>query len=204
MNKIDYKKEYKELYNGKVGVINKVKVPPMNYLMVDGKGDPNTSKEFVEAIETLYPVAYTLKFMCKRELNIDYGVMPLEGLYWAVDMEKFDVNDKDSWLWTLMIMQPEIITKDMYTKALEQVKTKKNPPALDKIKFEKMTEGKSAQVMYVGPYAKEGPTVLKLHDFIRSNGGKLNGEMKKHHEIYLNDMSRTAADKLKTIIRQPY
>ena len=204
MNKIDYKKEYKDLYNGKVGAINTVDVPPMNYLMIDGKGDPNTSKEFTEAIETLYPVAYTLKFMCKRELNIDYGVMPLEGLYWAVDMEKFDVNDKDSWLWTLMIMQPEIITKDMCIKALEQVKAKKNPPALDKIKFEKLAEGRSAQVMYVGPYAKEGPTVLKLHDFIRNDGGKLNGEMKKHHEIYLNDMSRTAADNLKTIIRQPY
>lgn len=204
MDKIDYKKELKELYGGKVGENVKVNVPSMKYIMIDGKGNPNTANEFTEAIEALYPVSYTLKFMSKLGLGKDYGVMPLEGLFWTKDMASFDANDKDSWLWTLMIMQPEMITDKMFEKAVAQVKIKKNPPALDKLRFEELTEGKSAQVMYIGPYSDEGPIIQKLHDFIKQDEGKFNGLTKKHHEIYLSDMRRTAPEKLKTIIRQPY
>jgi hypothetical protein len=204
MQKIDYKKELKHLYGGKVGENITVDVPSMKYLMIDGSGNPNTSKEFTDAIETLYPVAYTLKFMCKLGIEKDYGVMPLEGQFWTKDMASFDANDKDNWLWTLMIMQPEMITTEMFEKAVDQVKAKKNPSALSKIRFQEFTEGRAAQVMYVGPYANEGPTIQKLHEFIASNSGKLDGAVKKHHEIYLSDMRRTAPDKLKTIIRQPY
>jgi hypothetical protein len=204
MSKVDYKKELKELYSGKVGENIEVDVPSMMFLMIDGKGNPNTSKEFTEAVEALYPVAYTLKFMSKLELGEDYGVMPLEGQFWTNDMASFDANNKDSWLWTLMIMQPKMITKEMFGKAIEQIKTKKNPPALRKLRLKEFTEGRAAQVMYVGPYSDEGPTIQKLHDFIKMNGGKLNGATKKHHEIYLSDMRRTAPEKLKTIIRQPY
>jgi hypothetical protein len=204
MDKIDYKKELKYLYGGKVGENVKVNVPSMKYLMIDGKGNPNTAKEFTEAVEALYPVAYTIKFMSKLSLGKDYGVMPLEGLFWTKDMSNFDATDKDNWLWTLMIMQPEIITDEMFAKAIEQVKNKKNPPALVGLRFEEFTEGRAAQVMYVGPYSNESTTIQKLHEFIAKDDGKLNGTVKKHHEIYLSDMRRTAPEKLKTVIRQSY
>ncbi len=142
--------------------------------------------------------------MAKKELETDYGVMPLEGLFWTENMDDFDAADKDNWLWTLMIMQPAMITKEMYNQAVKQVAAKKNPPALSKIRFGILNEGQAAQVMYLGPYAEEGPTIKKLHAFIASKGGRLNGDTKKHHEIYLSDIRRTDPAKLKTIIRQPY
>lgn len=204
MIKIDYKKELKELYQAKVDKPVVVNVPSMNFLMIDGKGDPNTSQEYIDAIETLYPVAYTIKFMCKKELQKDFGVMPLEGLWWAEDMSSFSTTDKSDWLWTAMIMQPEVVTKDVYDRALKQVAEKKNPKSLSKLRFEAYNEGRSAQVMYVGSYADEGPTIQKLHEFITKQGGKLDENNKHHHEIYLGDPRRTEPSKLKTIIRQPY
>jgi len=204
MEKIDYKKQMSELYGAKVGKPVTVKVPKMNYLVIDGHGDPNTSQEYVDAIQTLYPVAYTIKFMIKKELGRDFGVMPLEGLWWTEKMADFKVDDKSNWLWTAMIMQPDIVTKDIFERAVKQATEKKNPKLIDKIRFESYDEGRSAQVMYVGPYSGEGSTIMELHEYIKQQGGKLDESNKHHHEIYLGDPRRTDPSKLKTIIRQPY
>lgn len=202
MKKINLKKELSEYYNPSKTKVAFVDVPSMNFLMIDGKGNPNTSKTYAQAIEALYAVAYTLKFMVKKgPLAIDYGVMPLEGLWWVEDMTKFDPENKDDWLWTAMIMQPELISPEMVEQALETVKSKKNPAALPKMRFESFEEGLCAQILHIGPFSEEGPTIEKVHDHIRSNGFELEG---KHHEIYLSDIRRAAPEKWKTIVRQPY
>ncbi|MEN8614143.1 GyrI-like domain-containing protein [Dehalogenimonas sp. THU2] len=202
MDKLDLKKELKHLFNPpqKEPVI--VDVPPMNYLMIDGRGQPD-GPEAVAAIETLYPVAYTLKFTVKKEQGIDYGVMPLEGLWWSDDMTDFLEGRRDRWQWTYMIMHPEFITAAMVEKAIDEVRRKKNPAAIGKVKFESLAEGKAAQIMHIGPYSEEGPNILKLHAFIHDAGLSFDGQIQKHHEIYLSDPRRTAPDKWKTIIRQP-
>ncbi|MDD5622466.1 MAG: GyrI-like domain-containing protein [Actinomycetota bacterium] len=200
MDKIDLKKELKEYYWNSTKEIRFVKVPPMNFLMVDGKGDPNISEEFTDAIQSLYSLAYTIKFTLKKESEIDYGVMPLEGLWWTDDMSKFSQDNKKIWKWTIMIMQPKFIPKKFFNDCLEEVKKRKNFQSLSKIRFEKYSEGLSAQIMYIGPYSDEGPTIMKVHDFIKGKGYELKG---KHHEIYLGDFRRTKPEKLKTIIRQP-
>jgi hypothetical protein len=115
-HKTDYKKEMKELYGPKAKVVSEVVVPKMNFLMIDGKGDPNTSKEFAEAIQALYPVAYTIKFTIKKSTGLDFGVMPLEGLWWSDDLSDFVTGKKDNWYWTLMIMQPAAVTKENFSK----------------------------------------------------------------------------------------
>lgn len=203
MKKIDYKKELKELYSGKLNQQVVVDVPKMNFLMIDGGGGPG-SQEYIEGVQALYPVAYTIKFMVKAEIEKDFGVMPLEGLWYMEDMEKFSEKVKDQWLWTSMIMQPEIVTNTMFERAIAQVAEKKNPKNLDKVRFEAYHEGRSAQVMYVGPYSEETETILQLHEFIEEQGGKLDMTNKHHHEIYLSDPRRTDVSKLKTIIRQPF
>jgi len=202
MDKVDYKKELKHLYKPSPKKIEFRDVPAMNFLMIDGTGDPNTSLAYKEAIEALFTLSYTLKFMIKKgEQEIDYGVMPLEGLWWVDDMSKFDQNKKEDWKWTALIMQPEVVTKELVAICSEVVKNKKNPKALSKIRFEAFTEGKAAQTLHIGPFSEEGPTIKKVHDFILNNGHKLSG---KHHEIYLSDIRRAAPEKWKTIIRQPY
>lgn len=201
MTKIDLKKEMKQLYAPSAKETSVVEVPPMSYLMIDGVGDPNTSQEYMDSIEALYAVSYTLKFMAKKSDNpTDYVVMPLEGLWWADDMEEFSVENKNTWKWTSMIMQPSFVTEAMVSQALEQVEKKKGLTGLSRIRFEKYDEGLSAQIMHIGPYATETPTVSKLHKFIEDNGYSLRG---KHHEIYLSDPRKSAPEKLKTIIRQP-
>jgi len=202
MRKIDLKKEWKELYRPGTKQVVRVDVPPLTYLMIDGRGDPNTVQEYKDAVETLYPVAYALKFMMKKgALELDYVVMPLEGLWWVEDMSQFSVQDKGDWLWTMMILQPEVVNQEMVDKALAQTAKKKNPPALDKVRLERLHEGAAAQIMHIGPYADEAPTIAKIHQFISENGGQLRG---KHHEIYLSDPRRAAPQKMKTIIRQPF
>lgn len=201
MQKIDYKKELKHLYRPSTKKVGIVDVPKMNFLMIDGQGDPNTSQAFLDAISALYPLSYTLKFMVKKgEAGIDYGVLPLEALWWADDMSSFVTGNKDKWKWTLMIMQPELITMRMVQEAIEQVKEKKSPVSLPLIRFESFEEGMAAQTMHIGPFTEEGPTIEKVHAFINEGGYKLTG---KHHEIYLSDIRRAAPEKWKTIIRQP-
>jgi len=201
MAKIDFKKELKHLYRPSAKEIAVVEVPPMNFLMIDGSGDPNTAQEYQDALETLYAVSYALKFMVKKsEAAIDYVVMPLEGLWWTDDMSEFSVENKDIWKWTAMIMQPEYVTTDLVDEALQEVERKKNPPALSKIRFESLHEGLAVQIMHIGPYSAEGPTVQRLHDFAEEHGYELRG---KHHETYLSDPRRAAREKMKTVIRQP-
>jgi len=204
MSKTDYKRELKQCYSAKTGQPVVVDVPKMNFLKIDGTGDPNTSQEYADAIQALYPVAYTIKFICKLEHGNDFSVMPLEGLWWTEDMKDFNTDDKSDWLWTVMIMQPSVVDEDIFKQAIQQVREKKAPASLDKVRFESYEEGRAAQVMYVGPYSDEGPTIQALHQFIKEQGGVLEATNKHHHEIYLGDPRRTDPAKLKTIIRQPY
>ncbi len=198
--KIDLKKELKEFYKPKKNPVM-VDVPAFNYLALDGRGDPNTAPEYVAAIETLYPVAYALKFMLKKGPEaLDYTVMPLEGRWWAEDMDRFRITPKDEWLWTMAIMQPEEVTDDLFAEAVEQVRKKKNPASLDKVRLRPFEDGLSAQILHLGSYSEEEPTIDRLHQFIHGEGCELSG---KHREIYLSDPRRTATEKLKTIIRQP-
>lgn len=201
MRKIDYKKELKEFYSPSAREVVTVAVPPLHFLMVDGTGDPNTAPEYQQAMEALYAVAYALKFMVKRgPLAVDYGVMPLEGLWWTEDVRLFSTDIKDEWLWTSMIMQPEPVTQTDYKEAWAEVNKKKNLPALARMRFEEYHEGLSAQILHVGPYADEEPTIEGLHRYIAERGYHCRG---KHHEIYLSDPSRTAPERLRTVIRQP-
>lgn len=177
-----------------------VDVPPMNFLMVDGEGDPNTSQAFSDAIAALFAVSYTVKFMIKKSvMAIDYSVMPLEGLWWADDMSKFSPEDKSIWKWTVMIMQPLFVTRELVERAIADVKKKKNLITISKVRFEGFEEGKSAQIMHIGPFSEEGPTIERVHEFIETIG-KRRG---KHHEIYLSDIRKAAPSKWKTIVRQP-
>jgi hypothetical protein len=201
MEKLDLKKHWKQLYDAKPGAIVAVDVPPLAYLMVDGQGDPNTAQSYQEAIEALYALSYTLKFAIKKSRRaIDYGVLPLEGLWWANDPRVFHAADKSTWKWTAMIAQPEFITQELVDAAIAEVRKKKNPAALDRVRFDTLAEGACAQVLHIGPFSAEGPTILRIHEFIRAAGKELRG---KHHEIYLSDPRRTAPEKLKTILRQP-
>lgn len=201
MTTIDLKKQLQHLYAPSARDVAIVDVPQLNFLMIDGEGDPNTARSFSDAIETLYPLSYTLKFMVKKgATGIDYGVMPLEALWWADDMSAFTTGNKDAWKWTLMIMQPEFITPAMIEEAIQDVRRRKNPPALPLVRFEAFTEGKAAQIMHIGPFSDEGPTIEKVHAYIDKNGGRRTG---KHHEIYLSDIRRAAPEKWKTVVRQP-
>ena len=178
-----------------------MEVPPLSYLMVDGEGDPNNSPAFQEAVEALYSLSYTLKFSLKKSPEaVDYGVMPLEGLWWADDPRVVHLADKSSWKWTAMILQPDFILRTQVDAAFDVVRKKKNPAALDRVRLETLEEGPSAQILYLGPFAEEGPTIQRMHDFIHAARKELRG---KHHEIYLSDPRRTAPEKLKTILRQP-
>ncbi len=202
MAKIDFKKELKHLYKPSAKTVVAVDVPEMQFLMIDGEGDPNTSVAFQDAIQCLFPVSYTLKFMVKRgEIGIDYGVLPLEGLWWCDDMQNFSIDDKSNWKWTLMIMQPDFITQSMVETAISEVRKKKNPASLDQIRFQKYTEGLSAQIMHIGPFSDEGPTVEKVHNYIHESEWSRTG---KHHEIYLSDIRRADPKNWKTVIRQPF
>jgi hypothetical protein len=201
MTKVDLKKDLKHLYQPRQDNPVQVDIPTMNYLMIDGAGDPNTAQAYKDAIEALFPLSYTLKFMVKKGPQaIDYGVMPLEGLWWADDMSTFNVKDKSNWKWTLMMMQPKYVDKAIVKTAMAEVEKKKNPSGLSNIRFEAFSEGKAAQIMHIGPFSEEGPTVEKLHRFIEQSGHTLSG---KHHEIYLSDIRKADPKKWKTIIRQP-
>jgi hypothetical protein len=172
----------------------------MNFLMVDSAGDPN-SPLFGEAAQTLYAVAYALKFAVKKQHGIDYTVMPLEGLWWTSD-DHFDhaAKNRDNWRWTLMVVQPEVVTADLAQQTIGEVRRKKNPSAIDRLRFERYDEGLAVHTLYFGPYSNEYPTIEAMYRFIESSGYVHHG---KHHEIYLNDPSRVAPEKVRTIIRQP-
>ncbi|MFS0852999.1 GyrI-like domain-containing protein [Microbacterium sp. 179-I 3D4 NHS] len=199
---IDLKKTL-DAYQAKRGEFRLVEVPPTQYLIIDGSGDPNTSQEFSDAMTALFPLAYGLKFASKRELGIDTVVMPLEGLWHAPDMEAFTTRrDTSSWLWTLMIMVPEHVTPTMFDEAKSAAAAKKDAsPHLPSVRFETLDEGLCVQTLHVGPFDDEGPVLDDLHHrFVPENGLAPTG---RHHEIYLSDFRRVDPAKLRTILRQP-
>jgi hypothetical protein len=202
MTKVDFKRQLKHLYLPSAKEFVVVDVPPMQFLMVDGHGDPNTAQEYTDAIEALYAVAYRIKFTSKKALGLDYVVPPLEGLWWAQDMETFTTSrDKTAWDWTMMIMQPEWIGGEIVADAIKHVGRAKRLPALPKLRFETYHEGTSVQILHIGSYDDEGPTLHRMHHhFIPENGFQMAG---KHHEIYLSDARKVAPEKLKTVLRQP-
>ncbi len=201
MTKIDFKKELKHLYQPHKKEFQVVEVPDMKFFKVDGHGDPNSAPEYTEAIEALYAVSYKVKFFSKK-MGRDYVVPPLEGLWWAEDLETFtNARDKSQWDWTMMIMTPEWITAEMVAEARAVVLKKKDLPALDKLCWEEYREGLAAQVLHLGSYDDEGPVLARLHEeWMPDNGYTFNG---LHHEIYISDPRRVEPSKLKTILRQP-
>ena len=207
MAKLDFKKLYKDLYSPSAKRPALVEVPDMDFLMIDGRGDPNTAQEFQQAMEALYGVFYTVKFARKRAgAKDDYVVPPPEGLWWMEGLTEFGprmaelMRKKDQWKWTLMIARPPQVTAELVQKAISDLTNKKDLPALKKIRLEAFHEGLSAQILHVGPYCDEPPTIAALQVFIAEQSCRPRG---KHHEIYLSDPRRTAPAKLKTILRQP-
>jgi hypothetical protein len=200
MKKLDLKKDLKHLYFPSAQEVTVVRVPKFNYVMIDGTGDPNTSEEFGEAVQALYSVAYTLKFMIKKEKQIDYPVMALEGLWWTEGTDGFNAQNKSAWKWRLMILQPGVVTKAYFKRAVRDATEKKGLRAFDKIRFEPYHEGLCVQILHIGRYAEEAPTIEKLHRFARERGCEPSG---KHHEIYLSDPRRVRPEKMQTALRQP-
>lgn len=195
--KVDFRRELRELYTATARPAW-VDVPELDYLMVDGHGDPNTSPEYVEAVSTLYTVAYATKFAVRQAGGIDYTVMPLEGLWWVPDMSRFTMKDKAAWDWTMMIVQPVEVTDELLDLAKAKAAAKGLPG--ERVRRQRWAEGRAAQVLHLGPYGAEGPTIAALHAFIADQGLRRTG---KHHEVYLGDPRRAAPEKLRTILRQP-
>lgn len=199
--KIDFKKSL-DSYQAKRGVFRALEVPELQYLMIDGHGDPNSSAEYQAALEALYPVAFKLKFASKKELGRDYVVPPLEGLWWAADMASFtEARDKSQWEWTMMIMVPEWIGEGMVADTIALVGEQNAPARLAEVRLERLAEGECVQTLHVGSYDDEGPVLQRLHEeFIPENGMQMRG---RHHEIYLSDARRVVPERLRTVLRQP-
>jgi hypothetical protein len=191
-NKIDFKKTL-DTYQAPRDRFRIVHVPDMRYLMIDGHGDPNTSPAFTTAIEALYPVAYKLKFTSKADLGRDYVVPPLEGLWWAEDMDSFTAaRDKSRWNWTLLLMVPDWINQALFTTAVEQAGIKNHPARLDDVRLKTLSEGQCVQTLHVGSFDDEADVLAQMHhEFIPGQSFQMVGN---HHEIYLNDFRRVAPD----------
>lgn len=205
MKKLDLKKQYKSLYNPSAKQVTTIQVPRFKFIMVDGMIPANTpvaeAPDYLGALETLYGLSYTLKFMIKKRKkdSVDYPVMPLEGLWWTKNShKKFTVSHKENWFFTALIMQPEPVTKELFAEAREQLRAKKNPAMLDKARFDSLEEGLCMQIMHLGPYSTEPATIEKIVAFAAENGYRVHG---KHHEIYLGDPRRTKPEKLRTVLR---
>jgi len=200
MDKIDHKSLLKPLYSPSAKEPVFADVPDMNFIMLDGKGNPNASQLYQDTVSALFQLSYAIKFFFKKSQGIDYSVMPLEGLWWVEDMSLFSIEDKDSWLWTMMIMQPEPVVQEQFEQQRQEVIKKKGTTILSNARFENYHEGFSVQMMHIGPYSAEGPNIARMHESARQNGYINFG---KHHEIYLGDVRKTAPEKLKTVLRQP-
>lgn len=198
-NKVDFKKTLKQLYNPSKKGFHIVDVPAMNFLMVDGKGDPNTSIEYQHSIQALYSLSYGIKFMLKSQ-GYDHIIPPLEGLWWMKDMNGFSRENITRWEWTMMIMQPEWVTQEIMEIVKTEIIKKKGNSFPERVRYEQYCEGLAVQTLYTGAYADEAPVIAEMHAFIKSNAYQANG---KHHEIYLSDVRKTSAEKLQTILRQP-
>lgn len=200
-DKIDFKKTL-DSYQAKRGEFRVVDVPDLRYLMVDGHGDPNTSPAYTEALEALYPVAYKLKFASMRDLGRDYVVPPLEGLWWAEDMDSFTASrDKSQWEWTMMLMAPDWTDQGMFAAAVEQAGVKTPPTRLGDVRLQTLSEGRCVQTLHIGSFEDEADVLQRMHhEFIPAQGLRMEG---RHHEIYFSDFRKVAPGKLRTLLRQP-
>ncbi|MFW9969562.1 MAG: GyrI-like domain-containing protein [Candidatus Odinarchaeota archaeon] len=195
----------KEFYNPNTQEVVLAEVPEMQFLLIDGMGSPGDSKEYQDALAVLYPIVFKTKFLSKAK-GKDYVVPLLEGLWWADNMDDFTEGNRDKWKWTMMIMQPDWITQEMIEEAIKITLEKKSEleENILKLRLESYKEGKAAQIMHIGPYSEEGPTVEKVHKFIKSIGGTFDGHNQKHHEIYVSDPRKAKPENMKTVIRQPF
>jgi len=201
MEKIEFKKDYKALYTAPQKSCVLVEVPSMQYLMVDGMGDPNTAPEFHSGVAALYEIAYTVKFAAKKAgIGPEYSVAPLEGLWWCEGTEDFDVEHRELWQWRLQIPQPPHVDAGMVRAAVQDLRKKGKESRLEDVRLETFEEGLCVQTLHIGPFNTESPAVEAMHKFVADSGLSLRG---KHHEIYMSDFRRTAPEKLKTILRQP-
>ncbi|MFC6286958.1 GyrI-like domain-containing protein [Nocardioides sp. GCM10027113] len=199
MDNYDVKRERRELYGAR-STFELVDVPPMTFVMADGAGNPNAAPAYAEVVESLYVVSYAIRACAVAELGRKHTVGPLEGLWWADDLAVFASRDRDEWQWRMMIVQPDWVTDELFAAGLARAE-KKHPPAADLIRLEMFHEGPSVQVLHVGPYDAEAPTIARMHDeFLPSQGLRPRGH---HHEIYLSDPRRVAPEQLRTILRQP-
>lgn len=205
-DKLDYKKEYKDLYmpKSRPGII---KVPPISFIMVNGKGDPNGNKEYQDSVEILYGLSFTIKMSKMKgrqpEGYFEYVVPPLEGLWWCSD-SAFDFNKRDNWLWTSMIRQPEFVTKEVFEWACGELANKKPELDISRAAFKEFEEGLCVQMMHIGPFSDEPASVEQMRRFMDENGLlDMTGMERKHHEIYLADPRKTDPAKLKTVLRHP-
>lgn len=205
MEKLDLRKQYKNLYQPGSKQVEVVEVPPLKFAMIDGQiesaGGPSQSPAFQQAMEAMYGISYTLKFMSKlrKENPIDYTVMALEALWW-VEGADFDIAQPVGWRYTAIMLQPDHITDEMFQDALAQLRKKRPSPALDLLRFENFHEGLSMQIMHIGPYSAEPATLARMDAFAQENGYI---KRCKHHEIYLGDPRKADPAKLKTVLRHP-
>jgi hypothetical protein len=200
MNKIDFKKTEKALYSPSAKEPSIIDVPTLPFLMIDGRGDPNTAESYQQALRALYSLSYALKFMLKKAGVADYVVTPLEGLWWVKERTDFSFTDRRNWQWTSMMRQPKEVTAAQVQEAIAQTSKKKDIHALELVRFERYTEGTAAQIMHLGTFSEEPATIAKLYAYIHGHGYRIAG---KHHEIYLTNFNRVAPEKLKTVIRYP-
>lgn len=201
MKIIDFRREYGELYFPSADTVTAVDVPAMNYAMADGAGDPNRSPSFRDALEALFGISYTLRFGLKKARVAEYRVPPLEALWWSDSAGGFSPDRRGDWRWTAMIMQPPVVTAPRFERAREELRARRSPPGLSRVRLQRFREGRAAQVLHIGPYSTELPTIERVRAFIAEHGGRPFG---KHHEIYLGDPRRSAPSRLKTVVRQPY
>ncbi|MBX3144579.1 MAG: GyrI-like domain-containing protein [Trueperaceae bacterium] len=205
MAKLDLKRELKHLYAPSAKQISVVDVPTLSYLTVDGRGDPNTTAAYAEAVEALFSLSYAIKFAVKKSRGQDYAVMPLEGLWWSDDLSVFTSGDRSQgrslWQWRMMILQPDLVTEELFRAVSQDLADRKQLPALKLVELTAFSEGSSAQVLHVGPFSEEGPTIERLHQHILDLGYELSG---KHHEIYLSDIRKADPARWRTVIRQPF
>ena len=209
MEKMDYKKAYKDLYMPKKKP-SAIQVPKMTFIMVDGRGNPNTSNDYEDALEILYGLSFTIKMskMSGRQPEgyFEYVVPPLEGLWWADDcaFDGRNITDKDMFCWTSMIRQPEFVTSEVFEWAKAELKKKKPEIDFTKTRLETWEEGLCCQIMHIGPYDNEPATIEVLEEYIQASGYITDiSDQRWHHEIYLGDPRRTKPENLKTVIRHP-
>ncbi|HBF37286.1 MAG TPA: hypothetical protein DDW50_08185 [Firmicutes bacterium] len=202
--KLDLKHEFKRYYHPAAGAPEIVDIPGFQFLMIDGLGMDFENGDSQNAIQALFAVSFKVKFLARKAQGTDYVVMPLEGLWWADDPNDFIKDNRERWCWTYMILQPEWITADLIHTAIQEVKKSKANPLVEHLRLENYHEGLSSQIMHIGPFAGEHPNIMKIHQLIAENGGSFDGKTEKHHEIYLSDFRKTAPEKLKTVLRQPF